>query len=178
MNRKVLLAGLIVVAPLLGVLFANLGRDPHQVESPLIGQPAPGFTLAPVGGGDPLSLEAFRGQAVVLNFWATWCIPCYEEHEVLTRTARAVGSDVQFLGVIYEDEEALESRFLRQQGSSYPSLLDPEGKTAIAFGVYGVPETFFIDASGTIVDKFVGPLNPDSLSAQLRKAMRSSGGAR
>ena len=178
MNRKVLLVGVVVVVPLLGILFANLGRDPHQVDSPLIGKPAPGFELATVGGGETVSLAANRGKPVVLNFWATWCVPCYQEHEVLTRTARAVGSDVRFLGVVYEDEEALVRRFLREQGSSYPSLLDPDGKTAIAFGVYGVPETFFIDAEGVIVDKHVGPLSSEILSAQLRKTLRGSGGAR
>jgi len=175
LNRKVLIAGLVVTLPLLGILFANLGRDPHAVDSPLIGQPAPAFALRPVGGGDVVSLAALKGKPLVINFWATWCVPCYEEHGVLTRGARAIGSDAQFLGVIYEDEEVRVRRFLKEQGSSYPSLLDDDGKTAIAFGVYGVPETFFIDASGTIVAKHVGPVTPDVLGQNLRSAMRGAG---
>ena len=174
MNRKVLAVGLVVILPLMVILFANLGRDPGQIESPLIGNPAPPFSLSPVGGGEPVTLEAFRGRPVVLNFWATWCVPCYEEHEVLVRAARSLGSDVQFLGIVYEDEEANVGSFLRQQGSSYPSLIDPDGKTAIAYGVYGVPETFFVDGTGTVATKHVGPLNPDRLAANLRSSMRGA----
>jgi cytochrome c biogenesis protein CcmG/thiol:disulfide interchange protein DsbE len=177
LNRKVLIAGLVVTLPLLGILFANLGRDPHAVDSPLIGRPAPPFSLQPIGGGEEVSLEGLRGRPVVVNFWATWCVPCYQEHGVLTRAARAIGADAQFLGIIYEDEEPRVRRFLREQGSAYPSLLDDDGKTAIAFGVYGVPETFFIDASGKIVAKHVGPVDADIVAQNLRVAMRSSGGA-
>jgi cytochrome c biogenesis protein CcmG/thiol:disulfide interchange protein DsbE len=170
-NRKVLLGGLAVVVPLIVLLVIGLGRDPHQVRSPLIGRPAPAFTLRPAGGGEPIALEALRGRPVVLNFWATWCVPCFEEHGVLTRTARALGSQVQFLGVIYEDQEEAVQAFLERRGSSYPSLMDEDGKTAIAYGVYGVPETYFIDANGRVVDKFVGPLNDGALGAELRRIM-------
>jgi cytochrome c biogenesis protein CcmG/thiol:disulfide interchange protein DsbE len=170
MNRKVLVTGLALALPLIVLLFANIGRDPHSIESPLIGRPAPGFSLRPVGGGDPISLESLRGRPVVVNFWATWCIPCVQEHATLTRAARELGDQAHFLGVVYEDTEGPIAGFLRERGQSYPSLLDPEGKTAIAFGVYGVPETYFIDGQGTIVSKFVGPLDPASLDAELRKA--------
>jgi cytochrome c biogenesis protein CcmG/thiol:disulfide interchange protein DsbE len=168
LNLKVLAAGLVVAASLLGVLVANLGRDPHVVDSPLVGRPAPSFSLAPVGGGAPLTLPA--GRPVVLNFWASWCMPCFEEHPVLVRAARDLGSDVQFLGVVYEDEEQRIHDFLGRQGSSYPSLLDPDARTAIAYGVFGVPETFFIDRQGKIVAKHVGPLDDETLLKDLRLA--------
>lgn len=170
MNRKVLGAGLAVSLPLLVILFANLGRDPHSVESPLIGRPAPAFSLSPVDGGPPVSLASLKGRPVVLNFWATWCIPCIEEHAALASAAKRWGDGTQFLGVVYEDEAPLVERFLEQRGRAYPSLLDGDGKAAIAYGVYGVPETYFIDAQGTIVAKFVGPLDPPTLDAHLALA--------
>jgi cytochrome c biogenesis protein CcmG/thiol:disulfide interchange protein DsbE len=169
-NRRVLLGGLVVALPLLVILVANLGRDPHLVASPLVGRPAPGFTLTPVDGGAPVSLAALAGRPVVLNFWATWCVPCFEEHGVLTAGARELGSEVQFLGVVYEDEPSRVQAFLAERGGGYPSLVDPDSRTAIAYGVFGVPETFFIDASGSIVAKHVGPLTDAALAENVRKA--------
>jgi cytochrome c biogenesis protein CcmG/thiol:disulfide interchange protein DsbE len=107
---------------------------------------------------------------VVLNFWATWCVPCFEEHGVLTAGARELGSEVQFLGVVYEDEPSRVQAFLAERGGGYPSLVDPDSRTAIAYGVFGVPETFFIDASGSIVAKHVGPLTDAALAENVRKA--------
>jgi cytochrome c biogenesis protein CcmG/thiol:disulfide interchange protein DsbE len=173
-NRKVLVAGLAIALPLLAVLFANLGRDPHSVRSPLVGRPAPAFSLAPVGGGSLVALDSLRGKPVVINFWATWCVPCFQEHPALTEAARSF-PDVQFLGIVYEDDEALTQQFLRERGSAYPTLMDKEGRAAIAFGVFGVPETFFIDAGGRIVEKFVGPLDRGTI---LELIARAKGGAR
>lgn len=170
MNRKVLLAGLLLVVPLLGVLFANLGRNPHAVNSPLIGRPAPPFTLPPVGGGAPVSLASLRGRPVVVNFWATWCAPCAEEHPLLGAAANALGADVQFIGIVYEDEEVPVQAYLRGHGKAFPSLMDAGSKTAIAYGVFGVPETYFIDPDGNVAAKFVGPLDREALLANLRKA--------
>jgi cytochrome c biogenesis protein CcmG/thiol:disulfide interchange protein DsbE len=168
-NRKVIVAGLAIAFPLLAVLVANLGRDPHSVRSPLVGRLAPAFSLVPVGGGTPVALEALRGKTVVINFWATWCVPCFEEHAALTEAARSM-RDVQFLGIVYEDEEVRTREFLRQRGSSYQSLMDPEARTAIAYGIFGVPETFFIDGNGRIVEKFVGPLDRDTILALVARA--------
>jgi cytochrome c biogenesis protein CcmG/thiol:disulfide interchange protein DsbE len=173
-NRKVLLAGLGLVVPLLGILVMNLGRDPHSIRSPLIGRPAPRFSLVPVGGGAPVTLDSLRGKPVVINFWATWCVPCYQEHAALMGSARFL-QDVQFLGIVYEDEEERTRAFLRKEGSTYPSLMDKDGKVAIAYGVFGVPETFFIDATGRIVEKYVGPLNRDAILSLVAQAR---GGAR
>jgi len=170
MNRKVLGSGLLVALPLLGVLFVNLGRDPHTMDSPLVGRAAPPFVLTPVGEGASITLQGLKGRPVVLNFWATWCIPCLEEHGVLLEAAKRLGSEVQFLGVVYEDDAAKVQSLLAERGQAYPSVLDEGGKTAIAYGVYGVPETYFIDAAGTIVAKQVGPLDSQTLEAHLQKA--------
>jgi len=168
-NRRVLAVGLLLTLPLLGVLVAGLGRD-MTVRSPLVGRPAPGFSLRPVGGGTPVGLAELRGQPAVVNFWATWCVPCYQEHGVLTRAARALEGRARFVGVVYEDAEENVQDFAREHGASYPSLVDPDGRTAIAYGIFGVPETYFLDANGTVVSKHIGPLDDERLAAELRKA--------
>jgi cytochrome c biogenesis protein CcmG/thiol:disulfide interchange protein DsbE len=159
---------LAVVVPLLAILVLNLGRDPHSVRSPLVGRPAPPFSLVPAGGGEAVSLDSLRGRPVVVNFWATWCVPCFQEHPALTGAARTL-RDVQFLGVVYEDEPSKIRDFLKERGAAYPTLMDPGSKTAIAYGVFGVPETFFIDAQGRIVEKYAGPLDPDTITALIAK---------
>ncbi|HLA79654.1 MAG TPA: redoxin domain-containing protein [Vicinamibacteria bacterium] len=176
MNRKVLLVGLLLVVPLLGLLLANLGRDPRRVDSPMIGKPAPPFSLKPVAGGETVSLDALRGKTVVLNFWATWCAPCFEEHGELQRAARSLGPEVRFFGVVYEDEEERVRTFLKQQGSAYPSLLDDGGKIAIAYGVYGVPETYFISPQGVITSKYAQPLDEATIRRAVREAQAGTAG--
>ena len=91
---------------------------------------------------------------------------------MLTQTATMMGSQVQFVGVVYQDDERKITDFLRQRGWSYPTLVDVAGKTAIAYGVGGVPETFFLDSNGKIVEKYEGPMSPDVLQANIQKAMK------
>jgi cytochrome c biogenesis protein CcmG/thiol:disulfide interchange protein DsbE len=173
-NRAVLVAGLLVVSPLLALLILNLGRDPHLVASPLVGRAAPPFSLPSVDGGAPVSLDGLAGRPAVINFWATWCIPCLDEHAVLIEAARSSQGDAHYLGIVYEDDADRVRAFLRQRGAAYPSLLDADGKTAIAYGIFGVPETFFVDARGRIASKHVGPLTRESLAANLAKARGST----
>jgi cytochrome c biogenesis protein CcmG/thiol:disulfide interchange protein DsbE len=170
MNRRVLVVGALVVMPLLAILVLNIGRDPHAFDSPMIGRPAPAFTLKAAGDGTPISLTSLRGKPVVINFWATWCVPCFEEHAVLVAAAREAGDSAQFLGIVYEDEAERVGEFLARQGSAYPSLMDEDGKTAMSYGVYGVPETFSVDAEGRIAAKHTGPLGPDALAENLARA--------
>ena len=172
MNRPVLFIGTAIAAALIAVLFVGLGNDPQQIRSPMIGRPAPAFALKEVGTGQTLDLQALRGTPTIINFWATWCMPCYQEHPVLIDNARLFGSKVQFVGVAFNDDEASIQKFLRERGSAFPTLLDQQGKTAIAYGVGGVPETFFLDRHGIIVAKFSGPMTTDVLQANLEKAIR------
>jgi len=172
MNRPVLIIGVAITAALVAVLFLGLGRDPQQIQSPLVGRTAPAFALKEVGSDRTIDLAALRGKPTVINFWATWCMPCYQEHPVLVDNARLFGSQVQFVGVVFNDDEASISKFLRERGSAYPTLLDAQGKTAIAYGVGGVPESFFLNRDGVIVAKFSGPMTADILQANLAKATR------
>jgi cytochrome c biogenesis protein CcmG/thiol:disulfide interchange protein DsbE len=171
MNRSVLLVGVAISAVLLGVLFLGLGKNPNEIRSPLIGKLAPNFALREVGTGRTVDLAQLKGTPVVINFWATWCGPCWEEHPVLVANARA-NPNVQFLGVVFQDSEEKILDFLRQRGSSYATVVDDRGKTAIAYGVGGVPETFFVDADGVIQAKFSGPMTTDALQENLGKVLR------
>ena len=171
MNRTVLIVGVVITAALVGLLFLGLGKNPNEIRSPLIGRAAPAFALREAGTGRTVDVSQFRGKPVVINFWATWCGPCWEEHPVLVAGART-NPDVQFLGVVFQDTEEKILGFLEQRGASYPTVVDDRGKTAIAYGVAGVPETFFLDAKGVIVAKYSGPLNSGDLEQELRKVVR------
>ena len=172
MNRTVLTIGLLIVAAIVAVLFLGLGKDPQHIDSPLIGRPAPGFALKAVGTGETIDLAQLRGKPVILNFWATWCRPCWDEHPVLTANAQMLGDKVQFVGVVFQDEESKIKDFLQQRGWAYPTLVDQAGKTAIAYGVGGVPETYFLDKNGVIVAKFAGPMSADDIQTNLQKALK------
>lgn len=172
MNRTVLAVGIIIAAALVGILFLGLGKNPAEIRTPLIGKPAPAFALKEVGTGRTVDMASLKGKPVIINFWATWCGPCWEEHPVLVANARMLQPNVQFLGVVFQDEESKILSFLQQRGSSYPTLVDERGKTAIAYGVGGVPETYFLDANGVIRAKYSGPMSSDILQENLQKAMR------
>jgi cytochrome c biogenesis protein CcmG, thiol:disulfide interchange protein DsbE len=171
MNRTVLTTGVIITAIVVGLLFMGLGKNPNEIRSPLLGRPAPAFALREAGTGRTVDVAQYRGKPTVINFWATWCGPCWEEHPVLVAGARS-HPEVQFVGVVFQDTEEKILGFLEQRGVSYPTVVDDRGKTAIAYGVAGVPETFFLDANGVIVAKYSGPLNTTDLEQELRKVVR------
>jgi cytochrome c biogenesis protein CcmG/thiol:disulfide interchange protein DsbE len=163
----------VVVAVGVGAVFGSrLGEDPTLVDSPLIGKPAPTATTPNLEGGGSLSLADLRSQVVVVNFWASWCVACREEHAALVSAAnnyRAAG--VVFVGVNYQDQRGSAIAFLDEMGrgdsSAYRYVTDPGSQLALDFGVFGVPETFFIDRAGTVVAKITGPSTYPLLSGTL-----------
>jgi len=171
MNRSVLLIGIVIAAALVAILFMGLGKNPAEIRSPLVGKPAPVFALREVGTNRTVDITQYRGKPLVVNFWATWCGPCWEEHPILVANARMYADSASFLGVVFQDKEDKILSFLQQRGSSYPTVVDDAGKTAIAYGVGGVPETYFIDAQGVIVAKHNGPMTPDILRENLQKVL-------
>ncbi len=170
MNRTVLVVGGLLVVPLMSFLALSFRLDPRIIDSPLIGKPAPSFELLDLDGVS-VSLGTNADQPVVLNFWATWCQPCVAEHPVLVATARRYSGRVRFLGVIYQDDPDLIRAFVKKRGTWGPSLVDSRSEVAVAYGVYGAPETFFIDSKGTIVEKITGPLGTRGLEALLAKLL-------
>jgi cytochrome c biogenesis protein CcmG/thiol:disulfide interchange protein DsbE len=133
-----------------------------------VGRPAAAFALTTFDG-QPLSLEGLRGKVVVLNFWASWCNPaCYDEAPVLERGWRAFkGRDVMVVGVDIQDTVEAAQKFMQQFSLTFPNARDTAGKVSIDYGVYGVPETFFIDRQGRIRAKHVGAVTDAVFRAQV-----------
>lgn len=170
-----LASGIAVVATLvLAVALAGrFGNDPSLVASPLLGQPAPDVALPRldrVDAEEPVVLADLRGQVVVVNYWASWCVACRAEHDDLVATASAFEDrGVSFVGVVYQDRREPAVAFLDELGwgDNYEYVLDPGSRAAIAFGVFGVPETFFIDRDGVVVGKITGESNAVLLGTTL-----------
>ncbi len=162
---------MVVITGLLVAVFAGrFGEDPRLVDSPLIGEQVSAMRLEYLEGDGSVSFDELKGQVVVVNFWASWCIPCRTEHRHLTSTAAAYSDrGVQFMGVVFQDEISAATRFLDElgRGDDYLYVLDPGSRAAVEFGVFGVPETFFIDPEGRIVHKIAGPVDTNRLVAAI-----------
>ena len=161
------------IIPLLALLAWAFRTDPKAIPSPLVGKPAPPFKLQLFDGGN-LSLEELRGKIGVLNFWASWCYPaCYEEAPILEggwREYRDRG--VLFIGVNIQDTEPKAREFLRSFNHTFPNGPDPRGLISVDYGVYGVPETFFIDRRGMIRAKHVGAVTEPLLRQKLEELLK------
>ncbi len=157
-----------ICAALLVVLGKGFGTNPHAVPFMMKGKPAPAFTLKNLETNETVSLEQLRGKPVVLNFWASWCGPCKQEHPYLEWAKREYGDRVVFLGIIFEDTEDNAKAFLRRYGAPFPQLIDPNSLTSVAYAVSGVPETYFISRDGVIIDKHLGPIWPQAMAEKLK----------
>lgn len=161
----IFVVGLVLIAGLVLILASGFGNNPNLLPDARTGDRAPAFALADLDGRQ-WSLEELSGRPVVINFWSTWCGPCKYEHPLLLAAARAY-PDVVFLGIVYSDDPNKARRYLEDEGSAYAHLVDPDGRTALDYGVGGVPETYFIDRSGLIVQKVAAPLVPGTLRPAL-----------
>jgi cytochrome c biogenesis protein CcmG/thiol:disulfide interchange protein DsbE len=155
-----------------GFLGAGLGLNPSEVPSPLIGKPAPAFSLPRLD--DPqqrIGNEDLRGRVWMLNVWASWCAPCREEHPLVLDIARR--RLVPVYGLNYKDAGPAATRWLAQLGNPYQAtIVDADGRVGIDFGVYGVPETFIIDRDGVVRFKHVGPLTPAVLRERIEPLLK------
>ncbi len=173
------LAPVLIFLAIAGMFAFSLQKgDPSKLPSALIGRAAPELKLSPLdglieGGHNvpgivPADFKA--GTPVVVNFWASWCAPCVEEHPVLIELKRRTG--VAILGINYKDQAANARRFLARYGNPFARVgTDGDGRAAIEWGVYGMPETFVVDGQGKIVFKHVGPISPEALDQQIIPAI-------
>jgi cytochrome c biogenesis protein CcmG/thiol:disulfide interchange protein DsbE len=178
MNRMTMTRALRGALPLavflvvLAFLFVGLFRDPREVPSPLIGKPAPQFSLAKLHQpGERLTTADMRGKVWLLNVWASWCVSCRVEHPLLVALAKA--DVVPVIGLAYKDKPEDGLAWLASNGDPYRmSIVDRDGRVGIDFGVYGVPETFVIDKAGIIRYKQIGPLTADALDKTILPLVR------
>lgn len=143
----------------------NSGYDPHLLPSAMINKEAPQFKLAGLDGPG-IALDELKGRPVVINFFASWCIPCREEQPLLMRLSKQ--DHVPLYGIDYKDTPAAALSLLMQLGDPYRRIgMDSEGQVGLNFGVYGVPETYVLDKTGHIRKRFVGPLTPEAVNKEL-----------
>ena len=167
------------------------GYDPHVLPSAMLDKPAPAFVLAGLqdhgsaglqdhginGLKDQgISREGLLGQPAVINFFASWCVPCRIEHPLLMRLAK--DSAIRLYGIAYKDKPEDSARLLTQLGNPYRAIgMDRDGVAGLDFGVYGVPETYVLDKAGIIRKKFVGPLTADAIETELLPLLKALGGS-
>ena len=175
--RRILVAAipLILFGALAGIFLMQLisGKDNSVIPSALIGKPAPALALAPLDGairaGQPvpaLETGAIRGKLTLVNVWASWCVPCRQEHPVILGLAQ--DPRINVVGINYKDKNDAALAFLGELGNPFRAIgIDPKGTAAIDWGVYGIPESFLVGPDGTILYKQVGPFTDDAVKNRL-----------
>lgn len=166
---------LIALAALVGVFAFSIDRDPNLVRSVLINKPAPSFSMAEVPelGVPGFDTAALRGEVSVVNVFASWCVPCRAEHPLLVALKQSTG--VRLFGINQADAPENARAFLAELGNPYDAVgADRDRRISIDWGVYGVPETFVVDANGVITFKHVGPLTPEAVRDALLPAIEKA----
>ena len=180
-RRILVLLPLAVFLALTALFLVRLfSGDPSRIPSALIGRPAPAVDLPAVAGlerdGKPIpgiSAADFRGNVTVINVWASWCIPCHDEAPFLLELAG--DTRIRLVGINYKDQPDNARRFLNRYGNPFAaSGADQNGRAAIEWGVYGVPETFLVGRDGRIAYKLVGPLNAQNFESEMKTAIEKA----
>jgi cytochrome c biogenesis protein CcmG/thiol:disulfide interchange protein DsbE len=170
-----LLLPLVALVGLIAVFAFSIDRDPGLIRSVLIDKPAPDFALAPVAGiaSPGFDSAALGGAVTVVNVFASWCIPCRDEHPLLVALKERTG--VRLFGINQKDAPENARAFLDELGNPYDAIgADANGRVSIDWGVYGVPETFVVDANGVIRFKHVGPISPTTLADEILPAIEAA----
>lgn len=180
-RRMFVLLPLVLFLALAALFFFRLGAgDPSRIPSALIGRPAPQTSLPPVEGlvdnGKPvpgLSAADFAGQVSLVNVWASWCVPCHDEVPFLDALAK--DERIRIVGINYKDNPENARRFIGRYGNPFDAVgADTNGRAAIEWGVYGVPETFIVGRDGRIAYKLVGPITEQNFEAQVKPAIEKA----
>ena len=158
------IVALLVILGLSVTLALGFRRDPKDIKTGTVGHPAPAFDLERLDGNGRISLEQQQGKVVIVNFWASWCIPCKQENPALAAVwERYRSSDVVLIGIVYQDAPDAAREYTERLGNSWPSGIDADGRTSISYGVFGIPETFFIGVDGVIAGRHIGAIDEATL---------------
>ena len=150
------------------------GHDIHELPSAMIEKPAPAFDLTGLGGNKPLALDTLKGHPFIINFFASWCVPCRIEHPLLMRLAEQ--DHIPLYGIAYKDKPTDSTHLLATFGDPYRQVgIDQDGRVGLDFGVYGVPETYVVDSTGVIRRRFVGPLTAETVDNDLLPLLKKLG---
>ena len=163
---------LLLIGLLIYVMFDALyGEKTISVKSPLISNESPKFTLKTFDGNN-ITLDDFKGKAVLLNFWASWCNSCKQESkEMESSYVKMSHKNIEFIGVNVMDDKRNALKYLQDYGGSFIHAYDPTNKIHIDYGIEGVPETFFISPNGIVTDKYRGPLTEEIIFSYMEKAL-------
>jgi cytochrome c biogenesis protein CcmG, thiol:disulfide interchange protein DsbE len=167
----------VAIFAVLGVfLYKGLYRDPSYIPSPLIGKPAPEFSLPSLQDPNyPVSSQDLKGRTWVLNVWGTWCGGCREEHPVLVEIAKQ--TSVPIIGLDWKDDAGEAQRWLASLGNPYAAVaFDSGGRVAIDWGVYGAPETFLIGPDGKVIYKHIAPMTFEVWRQEFEPRIQAAGG--
>lgn len=173
-RRRTIVAVGVVLAVLAVVLAIVLARrlQPAASTPALVGQRAPAFVLDSLTAAPgSVSLAAFGGKPLVINFWASWCVPCRTEMPALEATHEALGDQVAFVGIDHQDDHAAAIEFVAATGVTYESGFDPEGRVAADYGLYGLPTTVLVSPAGVVVADVTGAVTKDRLLALIRELL-------